>query len=57
MLPTALRGPAGCSGIGPLGLHYNHWLQKGDEGLPSIILVGQGLLLKMLIILKLHGIF
>ena len=30
---------------------------NGDEGLPSIILAGRGLLLKMLITLEPHGIF
>ena len=32
-------------------------MQNGDEGLPSIILVGQGLLVKMLLPLEPHGIF
>ena len=31
--------------------------QFGDEGLPSIILTGHGLLVKMLIILELHIYF
>ena len=40
----------------------NHYLlatgkQNGDEGLRSIILVGQGLLVKMLITLEPCGIF
>ena len=32
-------------------------VQNGDEGLPSIILDGRGLLLKMLITLEPNGIF
>ena len=32
-------------------------VQNGDEGLPSIILAGRGLLLKMLITLEPNGIF
>ena len=32
-------------------------VQNDDEGLPSIILAGRGLLVKMLITLELHGIF
>ena len=31
-------------------------MQNGDDGLPSIILDGRGLLVKMLIILNPHGI-
>ena len=31
--------------------------QNGDKGLPSIISVGQGILVKMLITLESHGIF
>ena len=30
-------------------------MQNGDKGLPSIILIGQGLLMKMLITLEPHG--
>ena len=34
----------------------SHWCEKGDEASPSIILAGQGLLVKMLlIILEQHG--
>ena len=32
-------------------------MQNGDEALPSIILAGRGILVKMLIILDLHNIF
>ena len=32
-------------------------MQKGDKGLLSIILVDQGLLVKMLVTLEPHGIF
>ena len=32
-------------------------MQNGDEGLQSIFLPGQGILVKMLITLELHGIF
>ena len=32
-------------------------MQNGGEGLPSIILAGQGLLVKMIITLELHGTF
>ena len=32
-------------------------MKKGDEALPSIILAGQALLVKMLITLEPHGIF
>ena len=32
-------------------------MQKGDEALPSIILAGRALLVKMHITLELHGIF
>ena len=32
-------------------------MRKGDEALPSIILAGQALLVKMLITLEQHGIF
>ena len=32
-------------------------MQNGDKGLPSIILAGQGLLVKMFITLEPHGIF
>ena len=33
------------------------WYEKGDEASPSIILVGQALLVKMLITFEPHGIF
>ena len=32
-------------------------MQNGDEGLPSIISVGRGILVKMLILLEPRGIF
>ena len=38
-------------------LFYVTGRQIGDEGLPSIILAGHGLLVKMLIILELHIYF
>ena len=38
-------------------LFYINGRQTGDEGLPSIILAGHGLLVKMLIILELHIYF
>ena len=38
-------------------LFYVTGRQFGDEGLPSIILAGHGLLVKMLIILELHIYF
>ena len=41
----------------PYSLFYFTGRQIGDEGLPSIILAGHGLLVKMLIILELHIYF
>ena len=35
----------------------SHWYVNSDEGWPSIVLVGGGLLVNMLITLEPHGIF
>ena len=38
-------------------LNYFNFVQNGDKGMTSIILDGQGFLVKMLITLEPHGIF